>query len=97
MPQSSSFNGDIRTQATLDSIRKSIDGLQRTLYLGTKAGTLTTKEQQLIIASITSALKLVEVSQTMLDDDCDSEDEMIDDLVDFLDEDYEDEKQSDSN
>lgn len=87
MAQTSSFNGDIRAQASLDAIRKSTEGLQQTLDLGIKAGTLTTAEQQLMLASIVATLKAVEVSQSILDDDLDDEDEDLDDLLPWMDED----------
>jgi len=87
MAQSSSFNGDIRTQASLDAIRKSTNGLKRTLDLGIKAGTLTVAEQQLMAASIASTLKAVEVGQAILDDDLDDEDEDRDDLIEWMDKD----------
>lgn len=85
MAQSSSFNGDIRAQASLDAIRKSANGLQRTLDLGIKKGTLTTAEQQLMAASIVATLKAVEVGQSILDDDLDDEDEDLDDLLPWMD------------
>ncbi|GAB7340119.1 hypothetical protein MBLNU457_6603t1 [Dothideomycetes sp. NU457] len=86
MAQSSSFNGDIRAQASLDAMRKSAHGLQQTLDLGTKAGTLTAAEQQLMVASIVATLKAVEVGQAVLDDDLDDEDEDLDDLLPWMEE-----------
>lgn len=86
MAQASSFNGDIRAQASLDTIRKSMVALQKTLDSGTRSGTLTPEEQRLIAASIVATLKAVEVSQTRLDDDLDADDEDdIEDLIPWLD------------